>query len=93
MEKENPDLYKKIYEPKVDTLVAEVNEKLNLSPAAAAAVEGTEAQSSADSPADEEGEKKHQSRGGKGLIRDESAKLDKEAQQRAVSGNMFLFYF
>lgn len=91
MEKENPDLYKKIYEPKVDTLVAEVTEKLNLSPAAA--VEGTEAQSPSESPADEEGEKKHQSRGGKGLIRDESAKLDKEAQKRAVSGNMFLFYF
>ncbi len=30
-------------------------------------------------------EKKRQSRGGKGLQRDEGAKLDKEAQKRAVS--------
>lgn len=33
----------------------------------------------------EEAEKKHQSRGGKGLVRDESAKHDKEALKRAVT--------
>lgn len=33
----------------------------------------------------EEAEKKHQSRGGKGLVRDESVKLDKEALKRAVT--------
>ncbi len=32
----------------------------------------------------EDSEKKHQSRGGKGLVRDESVKLDKEALKRAV---------
>ena len=88
MEKENPDLYKKIYEPNtvVDTLAAEVGEKLNL-------VENenkSEIKDSSASPSageetiGEDGEKKHQSRGGKGLIRDESIKLDKEAQKRAV---------
>jgi hypothetical protein len=40
---------------------------------------------------DEQGlnsDKKHQTRGGKGLVRDESLKLDKEAAKRAV----LLFY-
>ena len=35
----------------------------------------------------EEADKKHQNRGGKGLMRDESLKLDKEAQKRAVRPN------
>lgn len=41
-------------------------------------------EAAAPSESAEDSEKKHQSRGGKGLIRDESAKLDKEAQKRAV---------
>lgn len=49
----------------------EVAEKLNLE---SAPVEGENSE-----------EKKHQSRGGKGLQRDEGAKLDKEALKRAVS--------
>jgi len=92
LEKENPDLYKKIFEPKaaVDALATEVAKKLNLaagegnvgakeSPATLAA-----GVADAEDTIGEDGEKKHQSRGGKGLVRDESAKLDKEAQKRTV---------
>jgi len=82
LEKENPDLYTKIYEPEklVQKLAEAVSEKLNL----------TEASIDADIPVAEteetaeEVEKKRQTRGGKGLIRDESAKLDKEALKRSV---------
>ena len=93
MEKDDPELFKKIYEPKpkIDILVTEVTQKLNL-------VEENETEApNATAPAipvasevtagttGEDGEKKRQSRGGKGLIKDESAKLDKEAQNRAVN--------
>lgn len=75
-------MYRQIYEKESATaqpvvasqeqvLTEEVAEKLNLESSSAEA-EGSE-------------EKKHQSRGGKGLQRDEGAKLDKEALKRAVS--------
>lgn len=80
---DNPDLYAKIYEPEAAAaaaaaaLVTEVNDKLKLT----GEVEKTDAASLEDS---EDTEKKHQSRGGKGLLRDESVKLDKEALKLAV---------
>lgn len=61
----------------VQELTAQVTEKLSL--------ESEEAAAAAD-------EKKHQSRGGKGLQRDEGAKLDKEAQKRAVSHQSSIGY-
>lgn len=76
MQKDNPDLYTELYEPKpveVDALAADVTDKLKVSEI-----------SESDAAAAEEAEKKHQSRGGKGLVRDESVKLDKEALKRAV---------
>lgn len=83
MAKDNPDLYSELYEPKiVEALTAELSEKLNFS------IDGSKSNISAVTSAEEtpeEAEKKRQSRGGKGLIRDESVKLDKEAQKRAVS--------
>lgn len=45
--------------------------------------EKTEAEETA-----EDSEKKHQTRGGKGLLRDESVKLDKEALKRAVNNRL-----
>lgn len=59
----------------MDALAADVTDKLKVS-------EISESDAAA---AAEEAEKKHQSRGGKGLVRDESVKLDKEALKRAVS--------
>lgn len=84
MEKDNPDLYKKLYEPitSVETLTTEVTEKMNLSEAASASADASAADATEESA--EGDEKKHQSRGGKGLLRDESVKLDKEALKRAV---------
>ena len=93
MEKDDPDLFKKIYEPKpkIDILVTEVTQKLNLveeneteAPNATALAIPVASEVTAGTTG-EDGEKKHQSRGGKGLIKDESAKLDKEAQNRAVN--------
>lgn len=85
LEKENPELYTKIYEPQklVESLAAEVNDKLSLTEESASAVPAVSGETEG-SETPEEAEKKHQSRGGKGLVRDESAKLDKEALKRAV---------
>ncbi len=90
MAKDEPELYRQLYETgslveaakteaaqesadkatePVQELTATVAEKLNLEVENAATGD----------------DKKHQSRGGKGLQRDEGAKLDKEAQKRAVS--------
>lgn len=98
MEKDNPDLYKKLFEPKpktiVEALTAEVAEKLNLAGDESAGLNAASGAAAAADEADEsigeDGEKKHQSRGGKGLVRDESAKLDKEAQKRAVQISLIL---
>lgn len=74
-------LYAKIHEPKtvaatstIEILTLEVSDKLNLESKTETAA----------SPSAEDSEKKHQSRGGKGLVRDESVKLDKEALKRSV---------
>lgn len=88
LEKENPDLYTKIYEPEklVQKLAEDVSEQLNLTETsidAAIPVTDTQVKVETEETA-EEAEKKHQSRGGKGLIRDESAKLDKELLKRSV---------
>ena len=84
MEKENPDLYTKLYEPEklVASLAESVSEKLNLTESADA---NAEAEGKTTEETAEEAEKKHQTRGGKGLIRDESSKLDKEALKRSVN--------
>lgn len=92
LEKENPDLYKKIYEPEklIEKLAENVSENLTLNENISDAVvsEGkTETEETS-----EDAEKKHQSRGGKGLIRDESVKLDKEAQKRAVIFRIIKFF-
>lgn len=87
LEKENPDLYLKIYEPeKLVQNIAELNLSDTATSAAAAGevtpavIEKAETEETA-----EDSEKKHQTRGGKGLLRDESVKLDKEALKRSVN--------
>ena len=70
-------------------LTAEVSEKLNLTSEESSSSSSSVAATSAAvqetvEEAVEETEKKRQSRGGKGLLRDESIILDKEAQKRAV---------
>lgn len=93
---DNPELYAKIYgsstesasrdqnppasistsEAVGEALASEVDEKLHIA--------GDSAPPPVVAEATEDTDKKHQSRGGRGLQRDESAKLDKEAQKRAV---------
>lgn len=87
LEKENPDLYTKIHEPEklVEKLAETVSEKLSLTGEAAADSEEKTEETS------EDAEKKHQSRGGKGLMRDESAKLDKEALKRSVISKLISY--
>ena len=64
-------------------LTAQVSEKLNLTSEESSSSSSAAVQETVEE-AVEETEKKRQSRGGKGLLRDESISLDKEAQKRAV---------
>lgn len=104
MAKDDAELYRQIYEKTsgVEAISADATA------AAAASVGGSEEAAvnelteEVDEKLNLEGgseEKKHQSRGGKALQRDEGAKLDKEAQKRAVNTKFhdktraFLFVF
>lgn len=81
LQQDNAALYARLHEP--SSLDAELAEKLQITGEPATAQK--EAAADADAEAADAGDdRKHQSRGGKGLIRDESALQDKEAAKRAV---------
>jgi len=86
LQEDNPALYAQIYEPRTlqavetDTLTKDLSEKLQVIDEA-----GKQQEEASPSEIAVNGEdKKHQSRGGKGLVRDNYTVLEKEAAKRAV---------
>lgn len=74
----------------VQNLTESVSGKLNLNEETGDAAVAVAAVETGNVETAEEAEKKRQRRGGKGLLRDESSKLDKEALKRAVKSQYLL---